>query len=226
MTPPPNTLILFAKAPRPGHVKTRLIGYLSPRQAAEIYHRLLLLTLDTLRTVNDARIILAASPDDADFSDYVDSNIEVRPQGDGNLGRRLSRGIAEAFENGARRVVTVGADCPRMTPGDLTRAFDLLDEHDVVIGPAADGGYYLLGLRDPVSALFEGIDWSSSRVLAQTRARAATAGLGLALLDERRDVDTMDDLTALLGDIPVDDPRLGDFKAFLHSLIEDRSRAD
>ncbi len=221
-----DTIILFAKFPRPGRVKTRLIGALTSEQAAEVYRRLLVLSLDTLRAVADARIILAGAPDAADFSDYVDSTIEFRPQGDGDLGRRLSRGMAAAFEAGSPRVVVVGADCPRMTPGDLSRAFELLEEHDVVIGPAIDGGYYLLGLRRPAPMLLEGIDWSSERVLAQTQARAANAGLRVALLEVRRDVDTIEDIRALVDACSDDDVRLGDFRAYLKVLIEDGSRDD
>ncbi|MFQ5501119.1 MAG: TIGR04282 family arsenosugar biosynthesis glycosyltransferase [Phycisphaerae bacterium] len=222
----PDTIILFAKFPQPGRVKTRLIGALTPEQAAEVYHRLLVLSLDTLRAVANARIILAGAPDAADFSEYIDSRVEFRPQGDGDLGKRLSRGITAAFEAGSPRVIVVGADCPRMESGDLSRAFELLGGHDVVIGPAIDGGYYLLGLRRPAPTLLEGIDWSSDRVLGQTQARAAATGLRVALLETRRDVDTIEDIRSLVDGCSDDNVRLGDFRAYLKVLIEGVSRDD
>ena len=135
------------------------------------------------------------------------------------MGARLALVVEQAFGAGSSRVLLVGSDCPGMCPEDVTAALDLLDRVDVVVGPAVDGGYYLMGLRGPETGLFTSIDWSSSRVLTQTRARAAEMGLSLALIDQRRDVDEVDDMMALVDEIADDDARLGSFKDFVRSML-------
>lgn len=215
-----RVVIVFAKKPEPGQVKTRLIGSITAVQAAEVHRWCLRLTLDTLSDLGDADLVVAISPDDADFTGFLSQKAQIQPQGSGDLGARLNRSIENAFKTGWQRVLVVGSDCPTMSAQDVRRAFDLLDRDDVVIGPAVDGGYYLLGLRQPSCRLFERIDWSTSRVFSQTLARSEEAGLSVALLPERRDVDEFDDIIALEREISDDEPHLRAFKAFLQTLIE------
>ena len=116
------------------------------------------------------------------------------PQPAGDLGQRMAAAFAEGFRRGARRVAIIGTDVPwvsRTTVGDALRA---LDDHDAVVGPARDGGYYLLALREPQPALFEDIAWSTAEVLPATRARAQGLGLRVFLLPPLTDLDTIDDL--------------------------------
>lgn len=214
-----DVAIVLAKYPEPGRVKTRLIGAFTAEQAAQMHRRCLRLTLDCLHEVGRVEIVLAGSPEGADFGEFLPPGARIEPQGDGDLGGRLALVVEQAFAAGARRVLLVGSDCPGMCPEDVTAALDLLDRVDVVVGPAVDGGYYLLGLRGPETGLFTSIEWSSSRVLAQTQARAAEMGLSLALIDERRDVDEVGDMMALVDEIADDDPRLGSFKDFVRSML-------
>jgi rSAM/selenodomain-associated transferase 1 len=135
---------------------------------------------------------LRFAPDEAEqeIQPWLRSNWQARPQGPGDLGQRLQRAFADAFVAGAKRVVVIGSDCPEVEAADVRQAWAELDAHDVVVGPATDGGYWLIGLRQPQSALFADIAWSSELVLAQTLQRAKTAALRVQLLRILTDVDT------------------------------------
>jgi hypothetical protein len=115
-----------------------------------------------------------------------------------DLGARLDHVSQSAFAKGYRRVVMVGTDSPSLPATIYGEAFSLLSTHDLVLGPALDGGYYLIGLTRPVPELFAGIPWSTDRVCAITRERAETLDLSIALLPMWRDLDTLDDLQALI----------------------------
>jgi len=218
----PNVLIVFAKYPEPGRVKTRLIGPLTAAQAAEVHLRCLRVTVASVTSAEGVEVVLAGSPGDAGFRELLGAqaaDMPIWPQSEGSLGDRLSAASERAFGEGAGRVLVVGSDCPGMTPGDVLRAVGEMDRHDVVIGPAMDGGYYLLGLRRPLGTLFESIDWSSPQVLEQTLAKAAAADATVALLPERRDVDDYDDIMALAGEDSDEGDRLREFRSFLRALI-------
>ncbi|GAC1380996.1 MAG: hypothetical protein NVSMB30_28790 [Hymenobacter sp.] len=122
--------------------------------------------------------------------------LPVRCQAPGDLGERMAAAFAAAFEAGARRVAIIGTDCPGLRAAHLTQAFAQLADHDVVLGPATDGGYYLLGLRQPCPELFQNKAWSTASVLPDTVAEAERLGYRVALLPELRDVDTAVDLVA------------------------------
>jgi len=183
-------LIIFVKAPRPGAVKTRLASAIGPEAACAAYRTLakeLFSRLESLSTVE-----LRFSPDDAhqEIAAWQRRSWTTRPQGDGDLGRRLQRAFSEAFAQGAGYVTLIGSDCPAITAGDIQAAWTALQTNEVVIGPARDGGYWLIGLREPQPSLFEGIEWSTDRVLEQTLQCARQQNLRVALLRELRDVDT------------------------------------
>ncbi len=197
-------LLIFAKEPRPGRVKTRLAERIGTVPAAGIYS--ILLDWVVRRCQSSAkrwRTVVCLTPDDAVArSDrFLPAGLPVCRQGDGDLGERLERAFAEAWARGARHAVAIGTDCPDLSETDITGAFAALEGVDVALGPAVDGGYYLIGLRasEPNSLrLFRDVDWSTERVYAQTLRRAAAEKLRVGELPTRRDIDTLDDLTVLL----------------------------
>lgn len=186
-------LLVFLKVPRSGTVKTRLAATLGDAGALDAYRRILAATLEQISSVPSVE--LRFSPDDAgdEAAALLRPGWTAVPQGEGDLGQRLSRAFDNAFREGFRRVLVIGSDCPDVTAADMECAHEALDESDVVLGPAADGGYWLLGVRRPCPFLFRGIPWSTASVLAETRARAEAAGLEVALLRTLSDVDTGED---------------------------------
>jgi rSAM/selenodomain-associated transferase 1 len=122
------------------------------------------------------------------------NDLRYRDQGQGDLGERLSRAFEGAFQKGVGRSVLVGSDCPTATAEVMLKGLDNLRENDVVLGPASDGGYYLIGLKAPFKALFEDMPWSTSKVLELTKHRIAEKRASLFLLEEGSDVDVPEDL--------------------------------
>lgn len=197
----PSAVGLMAKYWTAGQVKTRLAGAIGPQAAARLHHAMVLHMLSELAAAGDRRIV-AVAPDaccDA-FLPSAAGHWEVTGQGTGNLGARMKR-LLQRLLAASGRVVLVGADCPELTAATVDAALCRLAERDAVMGPAADGGYYLIGLRGPwrngYDRLFDGIDWGTGAVAEQTRQAAAEAGLGLVELDVRHDVDRPDDLPRL-----------------------------
>jgi rSAM/selenodomain-associated transferase 1 len=196
-----ETVVLMAKAPIPGRVKTRLSPPLSPEDAARLYEGLLLDAAATVLAVPRAQRLLFYAPAGSGrrFAGAAFAGFRARPQRGSDLGERMTRAIDAAFSEGARRVVIVGADCPALSPARIGQAFrELRDGADVVFGPAADGGFYLAGFAAAPGTLFEcGIAWGSGSVLAAVVARCRSRRLSWSLLPEERDVDTADDLAWL-----------------------------
>jgi hypothetical protein len=196
-----RVLGLFAKRPVAGQVKTRLAAAASPEWAARVAAAFLHDTVRRLARV-PARRVLAFAPADAgpDFAALVGDRFALVPQGAGDLGRRMAAFVAAQLADGAGAVVLVGADSPTLPPAFVEQAFDELERADVVLGPATDGGYYLLGCRR-LPPVFDGLAWGSNRVLADTVARLAGPGWRLALLPPWYDVDTPDDWQMLRGHV-------------------------
>ena len=186
-------LIIFVKAPRAGFVKTRLAAALGPHGALAAYRALVERVLEELSPLLDVE--LRFTPDDAasEISTWLRPGWRTAPQGEDDLGARMSRAFAEAFASGATRVVLIGSDCPHVTTRDIAATVAALDDHDAVLGPAEDGGYWLVALRAPAPGLFGQIAWSTEDVLAQTLARAQSLGLRVHLLRTLPDVDTVED---------------------------------
>ena len=185
---PAPRLIIFLKAPRPGFVKTRLAADLGNAAACQAYRQMTEITLTKLPPLPHVK--LRYTPDDAlaEIQPWLRENWTAQPQGTGDLGQRMHR----AFENNSPAIL-IGTDCPTIEPTDLTKAAEALQTHDLVLGPAADGGYWLIGLRSPRPALFEGIEWSTGMVFETTLAKAKAAGFSVRLLRELRDVDSAAD---------------------------------
>jgi uncharacterized protein len=195
-----NVLGIFAKWPAPGRVKTRLGAATSPAWAAQVAGAFLRDTLERTKAVA-ARRLLAFEPADArdDFAALTNGTVELTPQGAGDLGGRMRAFFDVAFADGAERVAVIGTDSPTMPLERIEQTWQRLSEVDVVLGPATDGGYYLLGCARNTPHIFDGISWSGDRVLAETVERIERAGLRLALLEPWYDVDTLADWNMLRG---------------------------
>lgn len=186
-------LVILLKAPRAGLVKTRLAATIGPQEAAAAYRTLAECVFSNLR--DWPGVELRHTPDDAGSELHVwqRPGWSLVPQGSGDLGDRLARAFAEHFLRGTRKVAILGADCPEVSHLDIMAAMAALENDDVVLGPATDGGYWLVGLRAPNPQLFRRIAWGTGQVYAQTEAIAAHAGLRLARLRTLSDVDTEED---------------------------------
>ena len=186
-----NWVLVFAKSPRPGRVKTRLAGLLGPEGASRLYEALLTDTVLAVASVPGVRRVIACDPpEDLDwFVSRFGDGFQLTSQGPGDFGQRLHGCFEEAFAQGARRAVVVGSDLPTLNGSCIAGAFRLLHSHDLVLGPADDGGYYLMGLARMVPELFQDVDWSTDRVLDQTLDRARRARLTFTRLDAECDVD-------------------------------------
>ena len=195
-----QTVVIFAKAPVPGRVKTRLAADLGATRATEIYRELGRRTVEALRSGPWVTTVHVDPPDAdsiADVTTWLGPDVRYEGQSSGDLGERMRSAIDDEL-GGADAVCVVGTDLPELEASTLRRAFDALDTHDVVIGPATDGGYYLIGMSRARPELFEGIPWSTARVLELTLQRAEAAGLSVSVLEPRTDVDTVDDVPAAL----------------------------
>ena len=202
VTTPTAAVVVFARDPVPGTTKTRLTPVLGPASAADLYACFLQDRLEQLANIDGIRRVVAFTPDDADLTPLLPAggDFELIAQGDGDLTDRLNRVVAEV---GGGPVVLMDSDSPTLPPAYVAEAVRSLtvDGEDCVIGPAEDGGYYLIGLRVPAPQVFEGIDWSTDVVLAQTLVRAQQAGLSVRLLPSWWDVDEPRDLDRLRANL-------------------------
>lgn len=193
-------LILFTRFPLAGRAKTRLIPCLGAERAAQLQREMTehVLTREW-PLVKHRGVKLEVRFEDgsqADMRRWFGRAFTFVPQGQGDLGERMLRATSEALGTGMDAVVVIGADCPELDAALIERAFDALRSNPVVFGPAKDGGYYLVGLRQPLPELFQGIAWSTANVLADSIARARQLGIEPCLLPELSDVDEPADLPA------------------------------
>ncbi|MFO7606820.1 MAG: TIGR04282 family arsenosugar biosynthesis glycosyltransferase [Desulfurivibrionaceae bacterium] len=193
-------LILFTRYPEAGRVKTRLIPALGPQGAAALQERM---TEDTLRTAEAAAAengldleIRHAGSDTGQMAEWLGPHHGYRGQGSGDLGDKMARAFADAFQDHYHQVMIIGADCPALTSKTLADGFAGLRGHALVLGPAADGGYYLIGLSRPCPELFAGQPWGSDTLLSTTISVARKLDLTFHLLEELADVDRPEDLEA------------------------------
>jgi len=191
---PPTRLIVFIRAPQPGQVKTRLAAEIGADEACRAYRHLLSRLMPTLRSSNFS-VELRHTPDSAagELTPWITSGWDLAPQGEGDLGERLERAVRQSTRAGFTRTLIIGTDCPYLTSADLVDAGNALSANDIVIGPAEDGGYWLIGTCKHHAHLFQDIPWSTDEVLATTLARGQGAGLKIGILRTLPDVDTVDD---------------------------------
>jgi rSAM/selenodomain-associated transferase 1 len=201
-----RTLGVFARAPEPGRVKTRLAASLGDDAAARLHAAFVTDTLQRTAGIDACRVV-AFTPDAPWARGWFQSlecgEYELWPQPGGDLGIRLSRFFAEKGDSEPEAAVVIGADSPTLPLERIEQAFERLNQHDCVVAPATDGGYVLIGLRldaNPTPRwrpVFKGIDWGGPQVLDQTVERLQAAGLSHTLLPPWYDVDTIEDLRAL-----------------------------
>ena len=185
-----EVVLVFQKNEVLGKVKTRLAAGMGEPRALEIYRHLVQSTYSVLEHV--------AAPVWTYFSDFIPETVNAPieksfVQEGRDLGERMAHAFASCFESGMDKVVLIGTDCPTLQSQHLNQAFEALTHSDLVLGPATDGGYYLIGMKRRADYLFEGIAWSTAEVLSQTLAVATAGGLHSILLDELSDIDTQED---------------------------------
>ena len=197
-----SCLILFTRYPQSGTTKTRLIPALGAEGAAMLQRQM---TEHTLRQIEQfaSEQLVKTEPialeiwftgERAQMQQWLGAERNYQAQGTGNLGDRMARAFQSAFASGVEKAVIIGSDCPQLDADRLSQAFRSLQTHDLVLGEATDGGYYLIGLRQFVADLFVGIDWSTERVLQQTLDIAKRLSLSIALLEPLTDIDRPEDL--------------------------------
>lgn len=200
MPQPPSkngaVILLILKAPVPGQVKTRLAADIGAQAATDLYRALVESQLE--RLPHECSLEVHFAPADAGplFCRWLGDALDYHPQFDGDLGERLQHAVNGAFGRGAREVICIGADCPSLLPSHFDEAVEQLrsPESDLVIGPSKDGGYYLIGLRQPADKLFQNIRWSSAHTLSDTLAKAREAQLKIHTLETMEDIDVIEDL--------------------------------
>jgi uncharacterized protein len=191
-------LILFTRWPAAGHVKTRLIPAIGVLGALSLHRNL---SERTAQTFAVAANMLGAQAEVRfvggsvqRMQKWLNRDWPMVAQGRGDIGARMERALTNALEGGAPVALLVGSDIPDLQPEHLIAAAAALNDVDVVLGPAKDGGYYLIGLKRPCPALFRGISWGSDRAFSQTVEKASSLGLRVAVLAELRDLDRPEDL--------------------------------
>ena len=211
----PNHLIIFTRYPQPGRTKTRLIPALGAEGAAVLQRQM------TEHTLRQVRQLIASCPvtveiwyaasrpqpnllseremrettdDRSLMQHWLGNEWNYHAQSNGDLGERLIDAFNTAFSTGAERVVAIGTDCPGLETEKLQQAFAVLQEKDLVLGKATDGGYYLIGLQRSIPALFQGIDWGTAAVLQQTVTVATSLNLDISYLEPLTDIDRPEDL--------------------------------
>lgn len=197
-------IIIMAKEPRPGQVKTRLIPALGAEAAAELAHRLLQYTLEQAIAADIGPVELCVSPSAADeyWQPWLQRGVaRISSQVSGDLGARMAAAISRALNAGTPAML-IGTDCPDLTAHKLQQMAALLQTHDSCLCPVADGGYSLLGLQRFAPSLFENIPWSTSQVAALTRQRLKTLGWRWAESDTLNDIDEPDNLNGLAMSYP------------------------
>jgi rSAM/selenodomain-associated transferase 1 len=182
---------IFAKAPVPGRVKTRLTPPLTPDEAARVARASLLATLRRFVPAAEATfaLFLEGTADHTIRALAAGLGVGIFPQSEGDLGSRLRAAFGFLRMRGADVTVALGSDSPTLDPLRLSEAIEALQRHDLVIGPAEDGGYYLIGMRGDHGAVFEGIPWSTPEVTPSTLDRAERLELSTCVLPEWYDVD-------------------------------------
>ncbi len=180
------TIALFAKFPSPGRAKTRLIPAVGEKGAALVHRRLVERTLETMRDSGLPFAVWTTGASHAEFADWLGADVRLIEQSEGDLGTRLARVPGPA--------ILLGADIPGLTAQHLRDAASALEEEPVVIGPASDGGYYLLGFRDKVPFLWSDMPWGTETVRERTEARLADHAIAYRLLGELDDCDRPEDL--------------------------------
>ncbi len=206
-----DRLIVFTRFPLPGRAKTRLIPAVGPVAAADLQRQMTEQTLATARDLSNhssTRIeIRYDGGNHQQIRRWLGEGLLLRSQSTGDLGRRLQQAAQQAWGEGSEKIVFIGTDCPAVTADHLHHAFVALNDHDLVLGPSTDGGYWLIGMCRPLP-VFDRIDWGGPDVLQQTLTLAQNQNLSYTLLETLSDIDEPDDLGHLPSTLPLSHPWL------------------
>ena len=186
-------LIIFLKNPELGKVKTRLAQQIGEDEALAVFFKLIHQTREVTNRLTRDKVVYYSRFVDMDDGWSNDEYQKALQQG-GSVGERMDHAITEVLDQGYSKVVLIGTDIYGLTPDILEKAFDILDQKDVVIGPARDGGYYLIGMKKPYPELFDLEYWSTPNVFSETIRRIESAGLTYGKTSLLKDVDEADDL--------------------------------
>lgn len=194
-----STLIIFQKKPALGKVKTRLANTIGDEKALEVYQYLLDHTHREAALLGVPTFVFFEKDEQPEY--LLNNNYHSATQARGNLGDKMKAAFTEVFELGYKKVVIIGTDCWELDVETLYQAFQALETNEVVVGPARDGGYYLLGMNRLYPRLFENKNWSTATVLSDTVTDIRDLGLNLHMLKELSDVDVYQDLSEELKEI-------------------------
>ncbi|HIE07062.1 MAG TPA: glycosyltransferase, partial [Desulfarculaceae bacterium] len=198
-----RAIIIMTRYPDPGRVKTRLIPALDADEAARLHRQMVEYAMSTVRgftSASPAGIFVFFNGGSKELmASWLGDEAEYLPQADGNLGDKMRAAFHAVFNREFKTVTMIGSDCPTIDRHILRQAFSSLAQADMVVGPALDGGYYLLGLKQVYDQLFEGIDWGGSKVLTQTLSAARNQRITVSCLPELSDIDRPEDLVNLKG---------------------------
>jgi rSAM/selenodomain-associated transferase 1 len=194
-------LIVFTRYPEPGTTKTRLIPVLGKAGAANLHRLMAQRTIARARSLQQSgRLSVEIHHTGGNLQlmqDWLGTDIIYQNQIDGDLGAKMLAAFQKSFDSGVDKAAIIGTDCPTLKAEIMAQAFQELSQHDVVLGPAKDGGYYLIGLRRAIPELFSGIKWGTSEVFVCTRAIAQNLDLNIAYLPTLADIDRPEDLLGL-----------------------------
>ena len=190
-------LVIFTRYPVPGQAKTRLIPAIGAEHAAQLQRHMTQQTITMAKACQVPLQIRFYGGTPAQMQSWLGDDLDYQPQGEGDLGAKMHNAFQKGFKQGHDRVVIIGTDCPFIDRKLIHQAFEHLNTHDLVLGPATDGGYYLIGLRKLFPELFESITWSTNTVRSKTIAIAQANNISYALLPELSDIDLPEDLAKL-----------------------------
>ena len=194
-------IILFTRFPQPGKVKTRMIDRLGPQGAAQLHKKLTEQVICRIKPALESRKIKLhiyyCGGSQQEMADWLGKKYPLCIQQGNDLGQRMKHAFAQTRQQGAERILLIGSDCPDINADVITSGLEKLNNHDLVLGPAADGGYFLIGLSAAGSenvTLFNSINWGTDKVLEQTLTQARKGGLSCSLLPQLHDIDRPEDL--------------------------------
>ena len=191
-----KALIIFVRKPELGKVKTRLAATMGEEKALAVYRKLLEHTHHISEEVKAEKFVFYF--DEIEENDlWSVGNFNKRQQSSGDLGEKMQDAFSTLFSEGYNDIAIIGSDCYELTTAIIEDAFEMVKQNDLVIGPANDGGYYLLGMKKLYPQLFNNVQWSTEKVLAQTLAASTSAGLLYCLLPQLTDIDIEADLNSM-----------------------------
>ena len=198
-----TAIVILAKYPQAGKTKTRLCPPLTQQQAAEFYSAMLQDTINLVAHLENVDLAIAISPPEAQeyFAEMVPPGCLLLPVKGADIGECLLAALSGLLERGYQKAIALNSDGPSLPPLFLVQAIHKLDGVDLVIGPAEDGGYYLIGMKRLIPEIFQAIDWSTQMVLTQTLERGSDLSMSVRLLPAWYDVDTPEDLARIASEL-------------------------